>query len=177
MSAAARVSEPWRFDSHWKKDSLHVAEVYECYFYGYDMTQFERMRDIRFSDCDPAGIVFYPQYFVMFNGLVEEWINDELRIGYRRLLIDERVGLPTVRLEADFKAISRFGDRVRLSLEVERLGSRSLILNLRCLGLSDEDVRMSIRQVIVTTSLATHKAIDVPAELRTAIARFAKIDA
>ncbi len=30
---------------------------------------FSRERLIRFSDCDPAGIVFYPQYFVMFNGL------------------------------------------------------------------------------------------------------------
>jgi 4-hydroxybenzoyl-CoA thioesterase len=34
---------------------------------------FARERIIRFSDCDPAGIVFYPQYFVMFNGLVEDW--------------------------------------------------------------------------------------------------------
>ncbi|MEO7008669.1 MAG: hypothetical protein ABI156_05925, partial [Caldimonas sp.] len=29
---------------------------------------FTRSRLIRFSDCDPAGIVFYPQYFVMLNG-------------------------------------------------------------------------------------------------------------
>ena len=35
---------------------------------------FERERLVRFSDCDPAGIVFYPQYFVMFNGLVEDWV-------------------------------------------------------------------------------------------------------
>jgi hypothetical protein len=25
---------------------------------------------VRFSHCDPAGIIFYPHYFVMFNGLV-----------------------------------------------------------------------------------------------------------
>ncbi|HEY1393321.1 MAG TPA: acyl-CoA thioesterase, partial [Methylibium sp.] len=37
---------------------------------------FWRERQIRFSDCDPAGIVFYPQYFVMFNGLVEDWVGE-----------------------------------------------------------------------------------------------------
>ena len=48
---------------------------------------FRRERLIRFSDCDPAGIVFYPQYFVMFNGLVEDWVNDGLGIGYRQLIV------------------------------------------------------------------------------------------
>jgi len=133
---------------------------------------FTRERLIRFSDCDPAGIVFYPQYFVMFNGLVEDWIEDSveggLGVGYRALVIDRRIGLPTVRLEADFRAVSRMGDRVALTLEVERLGGRSLTLALRCTG-ADQEVRMNMRQVLVTTSLETHQAIDIPADLRAAI--------
>ena len=27
---------------------------------------------VQFGDCDPAGIVFFPQYMVMFNGLLEQ---------------------------------------------------------------------------------------------------------
>jgi 4-hydroxybenzoyl-CoA thioesterase len=125
-------------------------------------------RLIRFSDCDPAGIVFYPQYFVMFNGVVEDWVDGPLGIGYRALILDRRVGLPTVRLEADFRAVSRLGDRVRLTLEVERLGQRSLTLKLACLGEGDE-LRMEMRQVIVTTSLLSHEAIAIPDDLRSAI--------
>ena len=128
---------------------------------------FERERLIRFSDCDPAGIVFYPQYFVMFNGLVEDWV-DALGIGYRPLVIERRIGLPTVRLEADFRAISRMGDRVILSLAVERLGGRSITLKLRCAG-ADGDLRMQMRQVLVTTSLASHQAIAIPSDLREAL--------
>jgi 4-hydroxybenzoyl-CoA thioesterase len=131
-------------------------------------TPFTRERLIRFSDCDPAGIVFYPQYFVMFNGLVEDWVDEELGIGYRALVIERRIGLPTVRLEADFRAVSRMGDRVALSLAVERLGGRSLTLDLRCVGVGDE-LRMQMRQVLVLTSLESHRAIDVPADLRAAI--------
>jgi len=136
--------------------------------------EFRRERRVRFSDCDPAGIVFYPQYFVMFNGLVEDWVDEGLVVGYRHLVIERRVGLPTVRLEADFRAVSRMGDRIALCLAVERLGGRSLALNLRCEGL-EGDLRMSVRQVLVTTSLDTHKAIDIPADLRTAIERGAVI--
>ena len=131
--------------------------------------EFRRERLIRFSDCDPAGIVFYPQYFVMFNGLVEDWV-DAMGIGYRRLIAEQRIGLPTVRIEADFRAVSRFGDSVTLALEVERLGTRSLTLALQCVG-AGEELRMQMRQVLVTTSLETHRAIDVPAALRTAILR------
>jgi 4-hydroxybenzoyl-CoA thioesterase len=41
------------------------------------------------------------------------------------VLMRRRLGLPTVRVEADFRAVSRLGDRVALSLGVERLGGRS----------------------------------------------------
>jgi 4-hydroxybenzoyl-CoA thioesterase len=133
---------------------------------------FLRDRRIRFSDCDPAGIVFYPQYFVMFNGLVEDWIEDGLRIGYRDLVLGRRTGLPSVRLEADFKAVSHLGDAVALSLAVERVGNSSLTLNLRCAGAGADDLRMSLRQVIVTTDLDRHKAVPIPPDLRAAIERF-----
>jgi 4-hydroxybenzoyl-CoA thioesterase len=154
---------------------------------------FQRERLIRFSDCDPAGIVFYPQYFVMFNGLVEDWFGEALGVPYADVLMRRRIGLPTVRVEADFRAVSRLGDRVALSLGVERLGGRSLALELRCASAGAAagagadaagaataaavagELRMSMRQVIVTTSLDTHQAVDIPADLRAAIAHDAGI--
>ena len=132
---------------------------------------FRRERLIRFSDCDPAGIVFFPQYFVMFNGLVEDWVNEDLGVGYQQLVIERRVGLPTVSLQADFVAPSKMGDVVTLSLSVARLGTKSLTLDLRCDGA--DGPRVKFRQVLVTTSLETHRAIDLPADLREAIERFA----
>lgn len=134
---------------------------------------FSRPRLVRFSDCDPAGIVFFPQYFVMFNGLVEDWVN-HLGIGYEPLVTGRRIGLPTVRLEVDFTAVSRFGDSVELALGVERLGGKSITLALRCTSADDSqrgELRMAMRQVLVTTSLDSHRAIDIPPDLRGAIAR------
>ena len=132
---------------------------------------FARERLIRFSDCDPAGIVFYPQYFVMFNGLVEDWVDEGLGMGFRTLVIERRIGLPTVRLEADFRAVSQMGDRVELSLQVERLGSRSLTLDSRCTSADNGQLRMQMRQVLVTTSLESHQAVEIPHDVREAIER------
>jgi 4-hydroxybenzoyl-CoA thioesterase len=129
---------------------------------------FSRRHKIHFSECDPAGIVFYPQYFVLFNDLIESWIDELLPEGYHGVIGERRVGMPTVHLEVDFKAVSKMGDEVWLSLEVQRLGQASLTLAWACTG-ADGVVRMSAQQTIVTTSLETHKAIPIPEDLRRAI--------
>ena len=125
---------------------------------------------IRFSECDPAGIVFYPQYFVLFNDLLEAWVDALLpEHGFAGYIGTLKYGLPTVRLEADFVSVSRMGDAVTLSLELERLGEKSLTIMLACTG-AEGDLRMRVRQVVVTTSLLTHQSIPVPALLRDALA-------
>jgi len=129
---------------------------------------FRRAARIRFSDCDPAGIVFYPQYFVMLNGHVEEWFGAGLGIPYRSLIVERRIGLPSVRLEEDFTAVSRMGDEVELALSVERLGRASITLRHAIAGAGGEP-RMAMRQVLVATSLDTHRAIAIPEDVRAAI--------
>jgi 4-hydroxybenzoyl-CoA thioesterase len=132
--------------------------------------RFERTQTIRFSHCDPAGIVFFPHYLVMVNDLNEDWFAHLLGTPYADLVGRRRTGLPTVSLQCDFSAISRMGENVTLGLSVERLGTKSITLRHGCrLG---DDARMSVRQVIVTTDLDSHHAIDIPADLRAAIERF-----
>lgn len=137
---------------------------------------FTREHRIRFSECDPAGIVFYPQYFVMFNNLLEAWVDELLpEVGFAGYIGKLHFGLPTVRLEADFRAISRMGDEVVLSLEVVRLGGKSLTLALACTDLQGE-VRMNVTQVLVTTSLISHQAIELPSVLRQALSTSPSLD-
>ncbi|WP_321813040.1 MULTISPECIES: thioesterase family protein [unclassified Paraburkholderia] len=129
---------------------------------------FSRRHKIHFSECDPAGIVFYPQYFVLFNDLIEAWIDELMPEGYHGILGGRRVGMPTVHLDVDFTAVSKMGDEVTLSLDVQRVGQASLTLAWACTG-ADGVLRMRATQTIVTTSLDTHKAIAIPDDLRDAI--------
>lgn len=134
---------------------------------------FTAERGVRFSDCDPAGIVFFPQYLVMLNGVVEEWFERALGLPYAPLIGERRLGLPTVRLEVDFTAISRHGDRLHWEVAVEQLGRSSLTLlhDVRGTGAGGEgaSTRLRARQVIVCTSLATHKAQALPEDIRAAV--------
>src|SRR4030065_467548 len=81
---------------------------------------------VRFSHCDPAGIVFYPQYFIMFNGLVEDWFNQGVGGNYARTITEHRLGFPIVKLECDFIAPSKIGEIITLALKLERLGNSSM---------------------------------------------------
>ena len=126
---------------------------------------------IRFAQCDPAGIVFYPQYLLLFQSLVEDWFNQGLHYRYAQMLGPERTGLPIVHLACDFRAIARMGDAVQLELAVLRLGSRSLQLALRCVG-DDGAVRALAHQVLVFTSLDSHEAIRIPPAIQARIARW-----
>lgn len=126
---------------------------------------------IRFAQCDPAGIVFYPQYLVLFQSLVEDWFNEALHYPYAQMLGPERTGLPIVHLACDFRAIARMGDALQLELAVQRLGSRSLNLALRCVG-ADGEVRVLAHQVLVFTSLDSHEAIRIPPAIQACIAQW-----
>lgn len=135
--------------------------------------RFTKAIRVPFSACDPAGIVFFAQYYVMFQNLVDDWITEGLGVAYGDLLGPRRVGLPTVRFETDFKAISTMGDHITLGLEVEQLGNKSLTLQLMVIG--PDGVRVEARQVIVCTNLETHRSMTFPPDLRHAIATFMAI--
>ncbi len=132
---------------------------------------FEATHTVRFADCDPAGIVFYPQYLVMLNDLVEQWFEDGLGLRYEQIIGERRLGLPTVRLEADFTAVSRHGDRLTLSLSLLHLGRSSLHAAARFSG-EDGVLRMKTRSVLVCTSLDTHRPVALPDDLRAAMRPF-----
>ena len=83
-------------------------------------------RLVRFSHCDPAGIVFYPQYFIMFNGLVEDWFNQGLGVNYARYITEHKLGFPIVSLNCEFSATSTIGEIITLGLKLERLGRSSM---------------------------------------------------
>ena len=128
---------------------------------------FEREELVRFGHCDPAGIVFYPRYFEMLNALVEDWFTQGLGVDYAQLLGPRRVGMPSVRLSADFKQVSRMGDQLTQRVAINKLGRSSLGLTIQFDGANG--CRVSFEQVLVCTSLETHKAQPFPQDLREAL--------
>ncbi|MDR7272435.1 4-hydroxybenzoyl-CoA thioesterase [Pelomonas saccharophila] len=130
---------------------------------------FQREQLVRFGHCDPAGIVFYPRYFEMLNELIEDWFAHDLGLPFDLLIGQRRVGMPTAQLDTRFLRVSRHGDRLQQTIRIERLGGGSLKLNIAFVG--DDGTRVEFTQVLVCTSLATHKPQAFPDDLRAALER------
>ena len=128
---------------------------------------FTRSVTIRFSHCDAAGIVYFPHYFDMFNGVIEDWYEAELKHDYAELVMGSRFGFPFVHIECDFKIPSMMGEVIDLTLLVERIGRSSLGIAIVCHR--DGLERLRARMVTAMMSLATRQPVAMPAALRAAI--------
>ena len=132
---------------------------------------FERPVRIRFSHCDPAGIVFFPQYLVMTNALVEDWFNEGLDIDYAQMIGQRRIGLPIVKLDCEFSRPSQMGETIMLTLTVCAIGRRSITIDI--LGHGNGEARFRAKQVLVTISQESGRSIDIPTDIANALAKFA----
>lgn len=108
---------------------------------------FTAARRVRFADCDAAGIVFFPRYFEMLNGVVEDWFAGPLGASFRELHMERGVSVPTAAVEARFIAPSRLEDDLTFALTVTRLGGASCGLRHRITA--DGQLRFEAAQTIV----------------------------
>ena len=92
---------------------------------------FTTERRVRFADCDTAGIVFFPRYFEMLNGVVEDWFAGPLEASFRELHLNRKVSVPTAAVEARFIVPSRLEDHLTFTLTVPKLGRTSCSLRHR----------------------------------------------
>lgn len=132
---------------------------------------FEREKLIRFQHCDPAGIVFYPQYFVLFSEMVEDWFRDGLGVGFVELHMEHGLGIPLARIECDFLAPSKLGENLTLSLAVKKIRNGSLTLAISARGAAGEE-RLHATLIIALVSLETQRPVPIPPDLRARIERF-----
>ena len=131
---------------------------------------FRRDKRVRFQHCDPAGIVFYPQYFVMIHEMMEDWFTEALGTNYAALVLEQGRGLPAVKVECEFLAPNPLGDVITFDLSVAKLGASSITLRVEGKARGDACLRATV--VIVHSSLHPLKALPLPDPLRAAIQRF-----
>jgi len=134
--------------------------------------KFTTSKMIQFSNCDPFGIVFYPQYFYILSEAKEDFL---IHIGHpqHHYINKLRTGWPMVRLETDFKRPTRYGDRIDVEIEVFKLGDSSLGLEYTIRG-DDGEERLVTRSTIVLTDLDRGRPVPINDDLRAALAPYVK---
>jgi 4-hydroxybenzoyl-CoA thioesterase len=135
------------------------------------MKAFSKDIKIRFEHCDPAGIVFYPHYFEMFNQMVEDWFDELIGINFQTMHQEWKLGVPLVHNETDFLGASRIGDILQFTLKLTRIGRKSITFLIEA---SKEDhVRVKTTLVLACVSLGdTLKGQDIPVEFKKRLESF-----
>ncbi len=125
---------------------------------------------IRFSHCDPAAIVYFPRFFDLAHGTMEDWFSRAVGFPLPELIGKRRVGTPTVSIHCDFIKPLRMGDTLRFELRVTKLGNASADLEYR--GLKDGSEHLRINQTVVFMDLDAARAVPIPDDVRSAIEPF-----
>lgn len=131
---------------------------------------------IRFGQCDPAGILYYPRYFDLFHQTMEAWFDEVLGLPYAVFLDAHKLGVPSVHAQATYKAPTTYGETVQVALEVHRIGRTSIVFGYTVRG-PDGEVRCEGEVVTVIMDLdpareTFRRAVPVPDDLRARIEAF-----
>jgi len=125
---------------------------------------------IEWGDCDPAGIVFYPRYFAMFDASTSYLFKAAL--GYSKFEMLRRfeiIGYPMVDTGAKFFIPSKFGDVITIETRVSAFRRSSFDVAHRVLR---EDGQLAIEARETRVWAARHpddperiKGVAIPDEI------------
>ncbi|MEE9268632.1 MAG: thioesterase family protein [Candidatus Krumholzibacteria bacterium] len=127
---------------------------------------------IRFGEVDHARVVYYPRFFHYFHRTFEDWFGDALGISYREIIVERNIGFPAVRIETQFKSPLRFGERIRVELELVRVGKKSITIRYTITRVADGVLATTAEITTVAIDNDTFKAISIPDDLRERFERF-----
>ncbi|WP_221794036.1 acyl-CoA thioesterase [Oceanobacter mangrovi] len=111
----------------------------------------QRKLTIEWGDCDPAGIVFYPRYFAMFDASTMFLINAATGKTKPQLISEyDAVGWPMVDTRAQFFIPSRFTDEVVIESQATEIRRSSFDIRHRLLKGSKLAIECTETRVWVT---------------------------
>ncbi len=129
---------------------------------------------VRFGDCDPAGLVYYPALFHYCHVAMEEFFAARCGKSYARLMAEERIGFPTVNVSAEFFRPFVYGEEIEVEVFVSRIRKSSATFEYRLRRAGEESLRARATLVQVAMNLDERRAVAVPEDLRRAFERSAE---
>ena len=124
--------------------------------------------EIQFGDCDPAGIVYYPNYFRYFDNATAALFAAAFGMNKRAWLERHGIaGIPMVNTGARFIKPSRFGDVVEIVSTITELGRSSFGLTHTLSNGGELAVEAHEKRVwVAKTADGGIKAVPLPDDVR-----------
>ena len=122
---------------------------------------------VEWGDCDPAGIVYFPNFFRYFDNATT-WLFTEA-LGLKKaewMALYGAAGLPMADIQASFRAPAAFGDEVTVETRITRIGGSSVSLEHRVFQGERLHVEARAVRVWVTRDGKSIHATAIPSSVR-----------
>jgi acyl-CoA thioester hydrolase len=120
---------------------------------------------VRWSDTDPAGIIYYGQ-FLRFFEIAETELFREVGLPYGEVFDRLDIWLPRVQIHFDFLKPLKLDDSIIVSAYVGRFGTRSLTLQFEVARKGSDQLVAKGHVILACVNRSSFESIPVPEEIK-----------
>jgi 4-hydroxybenzoyl-CoA thioesterase len=129
-----------------------------------------RRIEIEFGDCDPAGIVYFPNYMRFFDDATAHLVSAALGMKKRDwVAANDIAGIPVVKIATEFAAPCRYGDVVEIVSEITHVGRSSFAVRHRLTNAGTLSVSSEETRVWIASKAGQLQSRPLPAAIRLAL--------
>lgn len=125
---------------------------------------------IRFSQCDSAGVLFFAKIFEITHDLYEEWVQEALFQEHSTWFANDHWAVPICHCEADYKKPMKQGHFFEVSLQVLKVGNSSF--SFKWSYLQKEDIFCAVKTNHVFIDKKSGAPIPIPQEIKSKLLGF-----
>ena len=116
---------------------------------------------VRWSDCDPLGIIYYGTYIRFFEAAEHEMFR-QAGLPYEKLRVEKHVQLPRKAFSVEFHSPAEMDELLEIRVGVARVGETSLTLRFEAYRARDLKHRASALLTVVCVEKETIKKRPLP---------------
>lgn len=132
---------------------------------------FRMQQRVRWSDCDPLGIIWYGAYLKYFEAAEHEMMR-ATNLPYEELRVARGVQLPRKAFQVEFHSPAQMDELLDIEVGVAKIGRTSLMFRFEAYGAADRAHRASALLTVVNVEKATMAKRPIPDWLREALSPF-----
>lgn len=127
--------------------------------------RFEILDRVRWSDCDPFGIIYYGAYIRLFQ-VAEEELFRACGLPFAVLREEKGVWIPRKALQAEFHSPAQLDEEVAVEAHFAKIGRSSITMQFEVYRASDRTHRATGSLTVVSVDKPTMKPRRIPDEVR-----------
>ena len=134
--------------------------------------RFEILDRVRWSDCDPFGIIYYGAYIRLFQ-VAEEELFRACGLPFAVLREEKGVWIPRKALQAEFHSPAQLDEEVAVEAHFAKIGRSSITMQFDVYRASDRKHRATGSLTVVSVDKPTMKPRQIPDEVRAKLLAYA----